>query len=115
VLTEHGCKIASSTYYDHTHRRVWARTARDEELAVQVSDVHEKNYSVYGARKVWLTLNREGTPVARCTVEPLMRQLGLVGARTGKVKRTTIADPQGQRAMIWWIGISTRRHQIACG
>ena len=98
VLTEHGCKIATSTYYDHTHREVSARAARDKKLAEQVSELHAKNYSVYGARKVWLAMNREGTAVARCTVERLMRQLGLSGARRGKVKRTTIADAQGRRA-----------------
>ena len=98
VLTERGCKIASSTYYDRTHRQASARAVRDEELTARVSAVHAKNYSVYGARKVWLALNREGTAVARCTVERLMRRLGLTGARRGKVKRTTIADPQGRRA-----------------
>ncbi|WP_231988056.1 IS3 family transposase [Nakamurella panacisegetis] len=98
VLTEHGCKIASSTYYDRTHQQPSARAVRDEALSAQVSAVHAENYGVYGARKVWLTLNREGTAVARCTVERLMRRLGLVGARRGKVKRTTIADPQAQRA-----------------
>jgi putative transposase len=54
--------------------------------------VHAAHYGVYGARKVWLQLNREGIPVARCTVERLMRRLGLHGAVRGKVKRTTIAD-----------------------
>jgi putative transposase len=52
--------------------------------------VHRDNYGVYGARKVWLQLNREGTAVARCTVERLMRELGLAGARRGKRVRTTI-------------------------
>ena len=54
--------------------------------------VHAAHYGVYGARKVWLQLNREGIPVARCTVERLMRRLGLHGAVRGKTKRTTIAD-----------------------
>lgn len=98
VLTEHGCKIATSTYYDHTHRQASARAVRDEELCEQVAAVHAENYGVYGARKVWLAMNREGTAVARCTVERLMRRLGLTGARRGKVKRTTIADQQGRRA-----------------
>ena len=53
---------------------------RDEQLKVLISRVHKDNYGVYGARKVWLQLNREGTPVARCTVERLMRELGLAGA-----------------------------------
>lgn len=57
-----------------------------------------QNYGVYGARKVWLALNRDGVSVARCTVERLMREMGLRGAVRGKVRRTTIADPQGIRA-----------------
>ncbi len=52
---------------------------------------------MYGARKVWLVLNREGIAVARCTVERLMTELGLTGAVRGKVKRTTIADPAAAR------------------
>ena len=55
--------------------------------------MHAANYGVYGARKVWLALNREGIAVARCTVERLMAELGLSGAVRGKAKRTTIADP----------------------
>jgi putative transposase len=54
--------------------------------------VHAANYGVYGARKVWLALNRKGTPVARCTVARLMRELGLAGARRGTRRRTTVAD-----------------------
>ena len=60
--------------------------------------MHRDNFGVYGARKVWLQLNREGIPVARCTVERLMRRDGLCGAVRGKVKRTTIADPAAERA-----------------
>ena len=56
-----------------------------------------RTYGVYGARKVWLELNREGTPVARCTVERLMRQIGLRGVRRGIRRRTTIADPAAAR------------------
>ena len=67
-------------------------------LVDQIRRVHADNYGVYGARKVWLTLNREGVPVARCTVERLMRQEGLAGAVRGKVKRTTIPDPTAERA-----------------
>ena len=59
--------------------------------------MHAANYGVYGARKVWLALNREGIEVARCTVERLMAELGLTGAVRGKVKRTTIADPAAAR------------------
>ena len=56
------------------------------------------NFGVYGARKVWRQLLREGVQVARCTVERLMRQLGITGAVRGKTRRTTIADPAAERA-----------------
>jgi putative transposase len=90
VLTQHGCPIAPSTYYDAVRRAPSARTVRDERLRAEVSRVHAANYGIYGARKVWLQLNREGVPVARCTVERLMQELGLAGARRGKRVRTTI-------------------------
>jgi putative transposase len=98
VITEHGMKIASSTYYDAAGRRPSARAVRDEQLQADIARIHAANYGVYGARKVWLSLRREGVEVARCTVERLMRELGLGGAVRGKVKRTTIADPQAPRA-----------------
>lgn len=98
VLTEHGLQVAPSTYYEHAGRTPTAREQRDEHLLSEIRRVHAANYAVYGARKVWLQLNREGIPVARCTVERLMRADGLAGAVRGKVKRTTIADPAAQRA-----------------
>jgi putative transposase len=97
VLSEHGCPIAPSTYYDAKGRPPSARAARDEQLKAAITAVHEANYGVYGARKVWLALNRQGTAVARCTVERLMRQLGLAGARRGKRRRTTVPDPAAAR------------------
>jgi putative transposase len=94
-----GVKIAPSTYYEHRRRAETARQRRDAMLESHIRRVHAANFGVYGARKVWLQLNREGTtPVARCTVERLMRAAGLTGAVRGKVKRTTIADPAAQRA-----------------
>ncbi|QIS08824.1 IS3 family transposase [Nocardia arthritidis] len=96
-LTELGVKVAPSTYYEHRRRTVTKQQLRDEELAVEIRRVHRENFGVYGARKVWLQLNREDIPVARCTVERLMRRLGLRGAMRGKVKRTTIPDPNAQR------------------
>jgi len=98
VLTEHGLKIAPSTYYEVLARTPSARARRDEDLLEHIRRVHRDNFSVYGARKVWLALNREGIAVARCTVERLMRAVGLAGARRGKVKKTTIADPEAHRA-----------------
>jgi putative transposase len=97
VLTEHGCPIAASTYYDAAGRAPSRRALRDADLAVHVARVHAEHYGVYGARKVWLQLNREGVPVARCTVERLMRTLGLRGVRRGRRWRTTIADPAASR------------------
>ena len=73
------------------------RADRDERLKAEITRVHQANYGVYGARKVWLALNREGIPVARCTVERLMRELGLEGARRGKRRRTTIPDAAAAR------------------
>ena len=94
VLSEHGCPIAPSTYYDARTSvdRPSRRQLHDEELKVEICRVHAENYGVYGARKVWLALNREGVPVARCTVERLMRELGLAGARRGRRHRTTRPD-----------------------
>ena len=97
VLSEHGCVIAPSTYYEARRRGLSARTRRDEQFIGRIEQVHEQNLRVYGARKVWLELNREGTPVARCTVERLMRQIGLRGVRRGIRRRTTIADPAAAR------------------
>ncbi len=69
-----------------------ARAKRDEMLVVHIERVWEANLQVYGADKVWKQMNREGVPVARCTVERLMRHLGLHGARRGKTIRTTVPD-----------------------
>jgi putative transposase len=93
-----GCKIAPATYYEHRDRAPSKRALRDEALKTRISTAHADNYGVFGARKIWLTLNRERdlgeAPIARCTVERLMSELGLAGALRGKVKRTTISDPR---------------------
>ena len=96
VLTEHGTPIAPSTFYD-ARGRAPARQRRDEQLKADIARVYAANYGVYGAREVWLALNRESLPVARCTVERLMRELGLQSARRGSRRRTTIADPAPAR------------------
>ncbi|MFH9298927.1 IS3 family transposase [Streptomyces sp. NPDC017520] len=100
VLTEHDCKIAPSTYYAH-HKRLRApaaRTVRDAELKPLVQQIFEANYRVYGARKVWRELHRQGHLVARCTVERLMRELGVAGVVRGKKIITTIPDGSVERA-----------------
>jgi transposase InsO family protein len=88
--------IAPSTYYEHDARRRNpelrpARAKRDEWLKLAVKRVWEENYAVYVGEKVWRQLRREGEVVARCTVERLMRSLGLRGAVRGRAfTRTTV-------------------------
>jgi putative transposase len=81
--------IAPSSYYHARRRPPSVRWRRDQELKAEIRRVHDDNFGVYGARKVWRQLRREGIAVARCTVERLMRQLGLEGVRRGKTRRTT--------------------------
>ena len=90
--------IAPSTYHAHVAARCdptrrSARARRDAELRPEIARVHAENFGVYGARKVWRQLRREGVAVARCTVERLMRGMGLRGAVRGKAVKTTIQDP----------------------
>ena len=95
--------IAPSTYYAHKARaadpsRLSPRAQRDAVLCEAIERVFEDNYRVYGACKVWHQLQREGWSVARCTVERLMRQLGLQGAVRGRrFKITTIPDELAER------------------
>jgi putative transposase len=91
-------QFAPSTYWSAKRRPRCARQVRDEELKVEIRRVYEENFGVYGAPKVWAQLNREGITGARCTVERLMRDLGIQGAVRGKTKRTTIpADDPGSK------------------
>jgi hypothetical protein len=81
--------IAPSTYYEYRARRRDpdkrpARAKRDEKLGPQIQRVFEENFEVYGARKVWQQMGREHVEVARCTVERLMRSMGLRGAVRGR-------------------------------
>lgn len=87
------CRVlqaAPSTYYAARQRPPSARQVRDDALKVKIRHVHAAHFGVYGARKLWRQLLREGIPVARCTVERLMRELGLTGAVRGKTRRTTV-------------------------
>jgi putative transposase len=89
--------VAPSTYHARVAQRVdpaeaSPRARQDPILVERIRRVHEANFGVYGARKVWRQLGREGTAVARRTVERLMRRMGLRGAVRGKETRTTIAD-----------------------
>lgn len=97
ALKQTPIEIAPSTYYALKSRPESARAARDRELVEQIERVHEDNYSVYGARKVWAELNRQGTEVARCTVERLMGEIGLRGLVRDKSPRTTRPAPETGR------------------
>lgn len=92
VLTEAGVQIAPSGYYAAKKRPPSARTVRDAALVEDIRHAHKANLGVYGARKIYAELNREGIPVARCTVERLMRQVGLRGIRRDKARKTTYGD-----------------------
>lgn len=98
VLRSAGVEIAPSSYYAAKSRPPSARTIRDAELVPVIAKVHRDNIGVYGARKVWAQMNREGHPVARCTVERLMRAAGLRGISKEKTRKTTHAEgPESPR------------------
>jgi hypothetical protein len=89
--------IAPSTYHAHVAKRrdpakLSARARQDAALKIEVRRVFDQNFSVYGVRKVWRQLKREGFDVARCTVSRLMRDMGLRGVIRAKSVRTTISD-----------------------
>ena len=89
--------IAPSAYYEHKAiegdpDREPDRVKRDRALEIDIKRIWDDNFQVYGVRKVWRQLNREGIDVARCTVERLMKRLGLQGATRGAKCWTTVRD-----------------------
>jgi len=89
--------IAPSTYHAHAAKRrdpakLSGRARQDAALKIEVRRVFEENFRVYGARKVWRQLKREGFDVARCTVSRLMRDMALQGVIRGKSIKTTVSD-----------------------
>jgi putative transposase len=89
--------IAPSSYYTARSRPPSARSVRDATLEADISRIHRANYAVYGARKLWHALRREGTSVGRDQVGRLMRGLGLAGAVRGKTRRTTVPSELSPR------------------
>ena len=94
--------IAPSTYYVYKAReadvtKLSARACRDAELEIEIIRVWNENFRAYGAYKIWKQLNREGRRVARCTVERLMRKLGIRGVVRGKGYKTTVPDLGAKR------------------
>ena len=90
-------RTAPSTYYAARRRPLSTRRVRDEAMKVKLAHVHAEHFGVYGARKLWRQLRREGVPVARCTVERLMQEMRLSGTVRGKTVRTTIPDDTVER------------------
>jgi transposase InsO family protein len=94
--------IAPSTYYAHKARAadvslLSIRARRDAELEIEIIRVWNEDFRAYGAYKIWKQLNREGIKVARCTVERLMRRLGIRGVIRGKGYKTTVSDLGAER------------------
>lgn len=90
-------QVAPSTYYAASSRPPSARQLRDAQLKVEIQRVYKDNFEVYGARKVWRQLHREGIVVGRDRVARLMGELGIVGVVRGKTKRTTIPAETAER------------------
>ncbi len=91
--------VAPSSYHAHAARladpaKRSARARRDDEIKEQIGQVHEASSGLYGTRKVWHQMRREGSKVAKCTVERLMRAMGLAGVRRGKTTITTVSNPK---------------------
>lgn len=91
--------IAPSSYHEHAARRGDpgrrpARARRDDAIMQEIARVHEASFGLYGTRKVWHQLRREGFAVAKCTVERLMQAMGLAGIRRGKTCVTTVSNPK---------------------
>ena len=89
--------IAPSTYYEVIAKRtdvdrLSARTRSDMAMKIEIRRVFNENFQVYGVRKVWRQLQREGFEIARCTVARLMRVMGLQGIIRGKPVKTTVSD-----------------------
>jgi putative transposase len=107
-------QVAPSSYYAAKRRQPSARAVGDAVLAPKVLQVWTDNYKVYGARKVWRQLHREGVRVGRDRVARLMRGLGIAGAVRGKTRRTTIADPTAARApdLVQRRFVATRPNQL---
>ena len=112
--------IAPSTYFERVAQRqdpmrLSARAQRDQVLKPEVARVFAENFAGYGVRKVWRQMLREGFPVARCTIERLMRDMGLQGVIRGKPVRTTMSDKAAPCRWIMSTAGSTRQRRTCCG
>ena len=110
--------IAPSTYYRHVQlqchpERRGAQVCQREARLVEIKRVYDESNGIYGARKVWRQLLREGITMAHGTVERLMRRAGLQGVWRGKGKHTTVSE--GRTCRIWSNATSARAVQTSCG
>ena len=109
-------QFAPATYYAAKARPASARSLRDEELKNEITRIWNEHRRVYGADKVWAQFRREGDQVARCTVERLMRDLGIRGVVRGKIVRTTFPDePATRPADLVDRQFRADRHRTVCG
>src|SRR3546814_4349522 len=93
--------IAPSSYHEHAARladpaKRSARARRDDEIKQQIKRVHDDSSGLYGTRKVWHQMRREGATVTKYTIEPLMLAMGLAGVRRGKTCVTPVSNPRGR-------------------
>jgi putative transposase len=107
--------IAPSSYYAAKTRAPSARAVRDATRKADISRIHAGNYAVYGARKLWHALHREGIEIGRDQVGRLMRGLGLTGVVRGKVRRTTVPSELSPRPADLVERIFSEPHPTGCG
>jgi putative transposase len=99
VLSQHGIKIAPSTYYETVSRQPSRRDLRDAQIIdlIVAERARQKLFTNFGPRKMWLHLRGKGHDVARCTIERLYAEQGWAGALRAKKVRTTIANDNAER------------------
>ena len=108
-------QVAPSSYYAAKGRQPCQRRLRDEAVKTAVARVHVANYGVYGARKVWRQLHRDGVGVARCTVERLMRQMGLAAAPVAPSDGPRSPPTAQAPSPIWSSAASSPTLPTSCG
>jgi transposase InsO family protein len=118
----HGIQIAPRTYWAHRSTAPSKRTLWDTTITEMLAGIYEPNErgkrppeSLYGSLKMWAHLQRQGIPVARCTVERIMRAHGWRGvSRARRTPRTTEPDPTAARAGTWWVDAGGWQHRTVC-
>lgn len=107
--------VPASTYYAATRRPPSARRRRDTQLKLEIQRVFDDNYQLYGARKIWRQLHREGFKVARCTVERLMGELGIAGSCAARPRGPRSTTSKLHDPLTWSNATSPRPVGTNCG